>query len=250
MSDASAEQPQTRELAIEVRGLSVERGGVTILRDVHLALESGRFLGVIGPNGGGKSTLLRVLIGLERPDAGSVRVLGSPPGVRRDVSYVPQAPTYDFRFPADARDIVTMGLAPDQRKGKAGRERVRDVLEGLGLTELAGKHAGVLSGGERQRMFLARALVRRPRLLLLDEPTLGVDAKALDEFLHLLIRIRGDAGMTIVMVTHDFSVVSTHAEEVVCLSRDIHFCGSPADLDEGRLESVYGVHNIFLEHRH
>jgi zinc transport system ATP-binding protein len=238
-------------LAIDVHDLRIERGGVTILEGVNLTLERGRFLGIIGPNGGGKSTLLRALTGLERPTSGRVRVLGAAAGTSREVSFVPQAPTFDFRFPADVKDVVSMGLTREQRRqGDASKERVREMIAGLGLSDLARKPAGVLSGGERQRMFLARALVRDPRLLLLDEPTLGVDARALDEFLHLLIRIRGGNDLTIVMVTHDFSVVSTHAEEVVCLARGIHFCGSPSELDEGRLASVYGVHNLFLEHRH
>jgi zinc transport system ATP-binding protein len=92
--------------------------------------------------------------------------------------------------------------------------------------------------------------VREPRLLLLDEPTLGVDARALDSFLHLLVRIRAERELTVMMVSHDFSVVSTHADEVVCVAGKIHFCGSPSALDEGLLAEAYGVHKLFLEHRH
>ncbi len=235
-------------LAVEVRGLHVTRGGVAILRGVDLALENGRFLGVIGPNGGGKTTLLRVLVGLESADSGSVAVLGEVPGKCLEVGYLPQAPTFDFKFPALVRDVVAMGLRGRPRS--AERARVDAVLEELGLGSLARTHAGILSGGERQRLFLARALVREPRLLLLDEPTLGVDARALDSFLHLLERIRERRALTVVMVSHDFSVVSTHADQVACLAGTIHFCGSPSALDEGRLAEVYGVHNLFLEHRH
>jgi len=236
------------EVAIEVRGLHVAKGGVSILEGIDLSIESDRFLGVVGPNGGGKTTLLRSLVGLEKPNGGTIRVLGQPPGKSRGVGYVPQAPTFDFRFPALVRDVVAMGLPP--HSGAAGRGRVDEVLQQLGLSPLAHSPAGVLSGGERQRLFLGRALVRKPRLLLLDEPTLGVDARALDSFLHLLVQVREESGLTVVMVSHDFSVVSTHTDEIICLARTIHFRGSPSDLDEGRLAESYGVHNLFLEHRH
>ncbi len=236
------------DLAVEVRDLHVARGGVEILNGIDLTLQRGRFLGIIGPNGGGKTTLLRTLTGLEKFDRGTVRVLGLPPGRSRALGFLPQAPSFDFRFPALVREVVAMGLPPGS--GKAGKLRVDQVIEDLGLASLANTHAGVLSGGERQRLFLSRALVREPRLLLLDEPTLGVDARALDSFLHLLVRIRAERELTVMMVSHDFSVVSTHADEVVCVAGKIHFCGSPSALDEGLLAEAYGVHKLFLEHRH
>jgi zinc transport system ATP-binding protein len=236
------------EAAIEIRGLRLARGGVSILDSVDLSIETGRFVGLIGPNGGGKTTLLRAIIGLEKIDAGEIRVLGLPPGKSREIGYLPQAPTFDFRYPATVRDVVAMGLP--RGAGRQERERIGTVLADLGLTDLERQPAGVLSGGERQRLFLARALVRRPRLLLLDEPTLGVDARSLDAFLHVLERIRAERELTVLMVSHDFSVVSTHADEVACLAHKVHFCGSPKDLDEGKLAESYGVHKLFLEHRH
>lgn len=236
------------EAAVEIRGLTLSRGSVSILDGIDLTVSSGRFVGVIGPNGGGKTTLLRALIGLEKADAGEIRVLGLPPGKSREIGYLPQAPTFDFRYPARVRDVVEMALP--RGAGAEGRQRVSDVLRDLGLVALEREPAGVLSGGERQRLFLARALIRRPRLLLLDEPTLGVDARSLDAFLHVLERIRAERELTVLMVSHDFSVVSTHADEVACLAHRIHFCGSPKDLDEGKLAESYGVHKLFLEHRH
>jgi zinc transport system ATP-binding protein len=236
------------ESAVEIRDLRLSRGGVSILDGIDLAVEAGRFIGVIGPNGGGKTTLLRALIGLEKPDSGDIRVLGLPPGQSREVGYLPQAPTFDFRFPARVRDVVEMGLP--RGSGREGRARIDAVLEDLGIMDLERQPAGILSGGERQRLFLARALIRRPRLLLLDEPTLGVDARSLDAFLHVLERIRAERELTVLMVSHDFSVVSIHADQVACLAHKIHFCGSPKDLDEGKLAESYGVHKLFLEHRH
>jgi zinc transport system ATP-binding protein len=234
--------------AIEIHDLRLSRGGVSILDGIDLTVEAGLFLGIIGPNGGGKTTLLRALIGLEKCDSGEIRVLGLPPGRSREIGYLPQAPTFDFRYPARVRDVVEMGLP--RGAGKEGRERIDAVLADLGLMDLSREPAGVLSGGERQRLFLARALVRRPRLLLLDEPTLGVDARSLDAFLHVLERIRAERELTVLMVSHDFTVVSTHADVVACLAHKVHFCGSPQDLDEGKLAESYGVHKLFLEHRH
>jgi len=236
------------EPAVEIHGLRLARGGVSILEDVELTVETGRFVGIIGPNGGGKTTLLRAIIGLEKVDGGAIRVLGLPPGKSREIGYLPQAPTFDFRYPATVRDVVAMGLP--RSAGADGRAGISGVLADLGLSDLARQPAGILSGGERQRLFLARALVRRPRLLLLDEPTLGVDARSLDAFLHVLERIRAERELTVLMVSHDFSVVSTHADDVACLAHRVHFCGSPKDLDEGKLAESYGVHKLFLEHRH
>ncbi len=236
------------EPALEIHDLRIQRGGVVILKGIDLVVRSGAFLGVVGPNGGGKTTLVRTIVGLEKPDEGTVRVLGLPPGESRAIGYLPQAPTFDFRFPALVRDVVAMGLDSGTRSDR--KRRIGDVLADLGLEPLADKPAGVLSGGERQRLFLARALVREPRLLVLDEPTLGVDAQALDSFLHLLVDVRVKRELTVLMVSHDFSVVSTHADEVVCLAQTIHFCGSPADLSSEKFAEVFGVHNLFLEHRH
>jgi len=235
--------------AVEIRGLRIRRGGITILKDVEIVLAPGSFLGVVGPNGGGKTTLVRAMVGLEKVDEGLVRVLGMPPGQSREIGYLPQVPTFDPRFPALVRDVVEMGL-PKGSGGAHRKEQVARVLADLGLTPLARKPAGILSGGERQRLFLARALVREPRLLILDEPTLGVDVQGLDTFLHLLESLRIERKLTIVMVSHDFSVVSTHATEVVCLAQRIHFCGAPADLNKEQFAEVFGVHNLFLEHHH
>ena len=241
--------PEVRESpAIEVRDLHVSRGRVDVLRGIDLTVERGRLLGVLGPNGGGKSTLLHVLAGLQSYDSGSVSVLGKPPGQSREIGFLPQTPMVDPRFPATVRDMVALGLP--SHAGRSRRERVDWILEQMDLLPLAGRSVGVLSGGERQRLFLARALIREPRLLLLDEPTLGVDARSLDTFLHLLVEIRQGRELTIVMVSHDFSVITSHTDEVVCLAGQVRCMGTPLDLDEAKLKEVFGDHSVFLEHDH
>jgi zinc transport system ATP-binding protein len=236
------------QAAVEVRSLEVVLGGTTVLQDVSLEVAPGAIFGILGPNGGGKSTLLRVLVGLEKARRGSVRVLGQPPGRSREIGYLPQVPAHDPRFPARLRDVVALGLP--SRLRRSGRDRIEAVLDQLGLSSIAEAPVSVLSGGQRQRMFLARALVREPRLLLLDEPTLGVDVQAMDTFLHLLEAIRQERELTVLMVSHDFSVITTHADEVVCVAGKVRYLGSPEDLTEERLTETFGVHNLFLEHRH
>lgn len=236
------------EVAVRVENVSVTRGDTRILEDVSFEVPAGRFLGVLGPNGGGKSTLLRVLVGLDQADAGRVEVLDLPPGRSREIGYLPQTPVFDARVPIRVREVVALGLP--RRAGREGQRKIDAVLDQMELAAIAEKPAGVLSGGERQRLFLARALIREPRLLLLDEPTLGVDARSLDAFLHLLVRLREERGLTILMASHDFSVVSAHAEAVLCIARTLQYHGSRADLAEGHLLATFGLHNLYLEHRH
>jgi len=194
----------------------------SVLEDVSLSLERLSFLSIIGPNGGGKTTLLKLLLGLIKPTRGDIQVLGATPEQsRRQIGYVPQYATIDPRFPITVRDVALMGRLGRIPLGKKYSEKDREIaaeaLERVHLYELRNRQIGKLSGGQQQRALIARALASQPQLLLLDEPTAGVDDKikqGLYSFLSELNEI-----MTIIIVSHDIGVVSRYAKTIACLNR-------------------------------
>jgi len=206
-----------------------------VLLNVSLHIHPGQFIGLIGPSGSGKTTLLRVLLGLVQPQSGQARVLGRTPHGRTPlgVGYVPQLETVDWNFPATVREVVLMGRTmhsgPWPWPTAAAKARMAAILERLGIGDLAGRHIRELSGGQQQRVFLARALVSDPQLLLLDEPTSGVDIKTRDDILHLLGDLNAD-GTTIVMTTHELNAAAAHLPWVVCLNRRLIAQGPPDEV--------------------
>ncbi len=199
-------------------------GAPPVLEDVNLTIEDRDFLGLIGPNGGGKTTLLRLLLGLVAPTSGRVTVLGrTPREVRRHVGYVPQRAQVDEKVPATVLDVVLtgrLGLRPwgfFYRRGDV--ERARAALGDAGLADHADRRYGELSGGQRQRVLIARALASDARLLLLDEPMAGIDLHVEQGILETLRRL--NERMPIVLVSHDVGFISTHVKRVACLNRRI-----------------------------
>lgn len=193
-----------------------------VLEAVTFSVEDRDFLGIIGPNGGGKTTLLKLCLGLLRPQRGRVSVLGlSPTRARRRVGYVPQHAQIDTSVPASVLDIVLMGRlglsAWGAWYGSAHRAAALDALERVRAAELASRPLASLSGGQRQRVLIARALAADPKLLLLDEPTAGIDAHMEESLVDLLHELNRE--LTIVMVSHDVAFVSTHLKRVACLNR-------------------------------
>ena len=222
-----------------------------VLENVDLEIPSGRFAALIGPNGGGKTTLLRLIAGLLRPWTGEVRVFGSPPAaVRGAIGYVPQHVSLDPRFPMRVLDAVLMGRL--HRAPRIGPYAARDVeaaraaLEEAGLAAAEQRSLADLSGGERQRVLVARALAGEPRLLLLDEPTAHVDMAAGARFHDLLRRLR--SRMTIVLVSHDLAVVSRLVDEVICVGRRVAVHPT-TELDGRALQDLYGDGHLAVEHR-
>lgn len=221
-----SESAQTKPL-ITVNDLSAGYNHDPVLVDVNLTVEPEDFIGLIGPNGGGKTTLLKVILGLLAPQKGTVVVMGLPPDQgRRFIGYVPQSSDYDSDFPISVHDVVRMGrLSPKRLFKPYNREDDAIVEERLAWVDLSGlenRALSELSGGQRQRVYIARALASEPRLLLLDEPTISVDMEARTHIYELLHEINLQ-GVTILLVSHDLNVISSYVKTIGCLNRTFHY---------------------------
>jgi len=198
-------------------------GGVRVLHNVRFTVRRGEFLYVIGPNGGGKTTILKLILGLLTPESGSIRVFGTAPSRSSSrVGYLPQYQHFDPKFPVTVMDVVLMGRLSGAVKpvfSRSDREAGAESLEALGLADLAGRPYYALSGGQRQRVLVARALVNDPELLLLDEPTSNADVRIEEVLFDLLDRL--SRSMTILLVTHDYGVVPRRVERVVCVNQTV-----------------------------
>jgi zinc transport system ATP-binding protein len=225
--------------AIELRGVRVEHGGHAVLRDVDFVVPRGAFVALIGPNGGGKTTLLRTLLGLKRPTAGKVRVMGAAPRVgRAAIGYVPQEVVVDAEFPISAAAVLRMGLVWQPRHVRTAAEpRVAELVRRLDLAALLERRYGALSGGEKRRVLIARALALDPELLLLDEPDAGVDPGHIEPIYDLLSE---NSQRTVLLATHDLSVVSTHVDAIACVNRTVVQHAS-AQVDAEMLRNLYGA---------
>jgi manganese/zinc/iron transport system ATP- binding protein len=237
--------------AVRMRDVTVAYGDRVALDDVDLDINAGALLAVIGPNGAGKSTLLKAIAGLITPVAGTIEVLGAPPGdAARRVAYVPQAELVDWGFPVTVGDVVMMGRVPligiGRSPSRTDREAVREALESVGMAGEDGRQIGALSGGQRRRVFLARAMAARPDLYLLDEPVTGVDATTEEDLMRLLER-EAAAGRTVIASTHDLAAAAHHFHEVALVNGRIVAVG-PSDLVMNRelLRTTYGGHVVVL----
>ncbi len=226
---------------VRVENVSVYFDGNTALEDVSLTIRRDEFLGIIGPNGSGKTTLLKVIIGLIQPSRGRVLVMGRPPHKSRQViGYVPQFNLFDRDFPINVRDVVLMGRFARQgflsRYTAADLKRADEVLQTVGMAGFKQRQIGKLSGGEQQRVFIARALMTDPELLILDEPTASVDPNTQADFYALLRRLK--ERMAIVLVSHDVAAVSTYVDNIACMNRRLVYHGSK-EIDPDVLRATY-----------
>jgi len=210
---------------VEIQDVWFAYNRQAVLVDVNLEVFQGDFIAMIGPNGGGKTTLLKLMLGLLRPDRGRIRVLGAPADKRSHLfGYVPQDAHINRSFPITVRDVVLMGRRRPGIKGRLtgnARQEAMQALDRMRMAALADHRIGELSGGQRQRVFIARALMGRPRLLLLDEPTAGIDTQGQAEFFRLLKDLNRE--VTILVVSHDLLAISTHVKTVACLNKRLHY---------------------------
>lgn len=242
--------------AIEINNLSVILSGKEILTDINLSLAEGKFLGIVGPNGSGKTTLLRAILSLIKSYKGEIKIFGKPPEgcLRQGIfGYVPQHLNLDINFPASAVDVVMMGLY-----GRLGlfrwpsakeKQRALEYIELIGMSGHENKPFGNLSGGEQQRISIARALVGNPKILILDEPSTGIDVVGQEDFYHLLKGLQKRLRLTIIMVSHDIGAVTAYVDEIACLNKILYYHGAPLGaLDENVLERLYGKNVDILIH--
>ncbi len=234
-------------IAVEFDNVTVGYPRAVALKRVSFRLNRGEFLGVVGPNGSGKTTLLKTVLGLVVPVEGRVTMLGETQlragRLRRRIGYVPQRQPIDARFPISVLDAVVMGtyasLGFGRLPGKVERERARAVLAAVGLADLANHIAGHLSGGQQQRLFLARALVSEPELLLLDEPTAGVDVASRGQIVQLVRQLHKERNLTTIYVTHDLNEIIDCVGRLLFLQQEVLAFGSCDEVMKPELLSEF-----------
>lgn len=215
---------------IKIRELSAGYNGKIIIENINIDINKNDFVGIIGPNGGGKTTFLKVILGFLKPMKGSIIIKNSSPKeMRKIIGYVAQTNEYDRKFPITVYDIVLMARLKyksiyNQFYNKKDKEIVLEKMVDLDIKHLAHKHISTLSGGERKRVYIARALVTNPEILLLDEPTSDIDKKIEKEFYDLLKKI--NKNITILLVSHDIGIVSSYVKSIACINKNLHYHNS------------------------
>ena len=248
---ASSESDSKMTLEIvSLKDVWVHYDNVLALENINLSINKSDFLGIIGPNGGGKTTLLKVIVGLVEPSRGEVRVFGdTPERSRRQVGYVPQQVQLDRSFPASVQDVVLMGRLGHARPFRqfTGEDKkiVWDCLEKVEMLNLRHRQIGRLSEGQRQRVYIARALATEPKMLLLDEPTASIDEPTQKEFFELLQDLKQN--MSVILVTHDIGVISTYVDKIACLNRRLFYHGSK-EITPEMLQELYQCPVEILAH--
>jgi zinc transport system ATP-binding protein len=237
---------------IEIKNLNFSYDGFPVLENVNLSIDQHDFACIIGPNGGGKTTLLKLMLGILKPSGGELKILGETPAkCRQRIGYVSQNFLYDPSFPMEVLDLVLMGrlgaspgIGPYKRRDK---DAAIDILKELELYDLRHRHLATLSGGQRQRALVARALVTEPEILLLDEPASGMDISVQEDFFNLLHDLTKK--LTVVMVTHDVGFVSTFVDRVICVNRTV-VIHPTNELTGEVIQRLYGTDMRLVRHDH
>jgi zinc transport system ATP-binding protein len=235
-----------------VDNVSFSYEGPPVLENVTLTVDEGEMLGLVGPNGGGKSTLLKIILGLLRPDRGKVSVLGrSPADGRKEVGYVPQSTRFPRDFPISVEEAVLMGRLGQTRflggYRRQDREVATEVMEATEVCILRERRLGELSGGQLQRVLIARALASRPKVLILDEPTAHMDLRVEEDVFGLLKKL--NSRMTIVVVSHDVGFISHYVTRAACLNRSL-LCHQTVEISQQTMDKLYGAPVRMVHHDH
>jgi len=236
---------------IDIENLSFQYDYTQVLKNISFRVEEGDFLALLGPNGSGKSTLLKIILGLLKPMTGEIKLFGEPSATfkhREWIGYVSQkSNAFNSGFPATVQEVVKSGLTKKlglfKRPGRDAKEKVLEALKAVGMEAFMNRNIGELSGGQQQRVFIARALVSEPRLLILDEPTVGIDHENVQSFYDMLVKLNREQGITMILVTHDVDTVSNRISHVACLNQTIHFHGYKNEFDtisQDALDAWYG----------
>ncbi|MGN7410668.1 MULTISPECIES: metal ABC transporter ATP-binding protein [unclassified Sporosarcina] len=248
-----------QESLVKLTDVTFNYGNSSVLKDITLSVKPGEFWALIGPNGSGKSTLIKILLGLLKPNKGSVELFGEPISSvshKERIGYVSQkSNSFNSGFPATVLEVVRSGLTKKtgllKRFSKADTEAAMNALLEVDMREFADRNIGELSGGQQQRVFIARALAAKPELLIMDEPTVGVDQQNSASFYSMLEKLNRDNGIAIILVSHEIDLVTDLASHVACLNRTMHFHGGRRDfakLNDNDLSRWYG-HSVRLVHQ-
>ena len=247
MKETVTNTEKEKDVLVDLLDVWVAYDGKWVLKSIYFKCYAGEIVGIVGPNGGGKTTLLNVILGLVYPDKGSVKLFGQSPGKhsRLEIGYLPQVSHANQSFPVTVLDVVLMGLYNRlgffNRPSRHNKQVAMDLLAQVNMAEHAKRPFGILSGGQQQRVNIARALASKPKLLILDEPSTGVDSVAQEDFYELLAQFRNEQDISVIMVSHDIGVITSHADRVACLNVQIHYHGEPDSCFTPEIrQSVYG----------
>jgi zinc transport system ATP-binding protein len=235
-------------IIVDFQNVFFSYGERTVLEDVSFSVRQNDFVALIGPNGGGKTTVLKLILGLLKPERGTVSVFGRKPEEGRKLTgYMPQSTFFDLSFPVSVFDVVIMGRynGPVKKYGESDKKAVLDALSTVGMFEYRNRHISMLSGGQLQRVLIARAIVREPELLLLDEPMSSVDPATQESIYELFHEL--NKKMAIIFVTHDIGAISSYIDMVFCLNRKLYYHG-PKEGSLGKLEEAYNCPVEILAH--
>ncbi len=246
---------------IKIENLNFRYDRERVLEDINLSIPKGAFLGIVGPNGSGKSTLLKLVLGLLKVQQGNIELFGIPQNKFKEwnrIGFVSQkANSFNTGFPATVYEVVASGLAKKagifRRISSKYKVDIKNAIHSVGMGPFTMRNIGELSGGQQQRVFIARALVSNPDVLILDEPTVGVDSQNVQNFYDMLDRLNKDLGITLVLVTHDIGTISNKVTHIACLNKHLHFHGKAEEFEkqkENQLSSFYGHDVHFLKHEH